>query len=206
MRVLLTRADRDVPDVPDVRDVLAADQRARAALRRAQSWARASARAVRGRSYRCAMQTDFDFYVGVWDVQNRRLVKRLAGSDEWETFPARSVARAVFDGAANLDEISFPTKGWSGLTLRLYDSDSDEWALYWVSDAASRIEPPVVGRWNDRREFVGYCDDTFEGRPVLVRFIWSGISEATAHWEQAFSIDAGQTWETNWVMDSTRVS
>ena len=63
------------------------------------------------------------------------------------------------DGAANLDEISFPTKGWSGLTLRLYDSDSDEWALYWVSDAASRIEPPVVGRWNDRREFVGYCDD-----------------------------------------------
>jgi hypothetical protein len=111
----------------------------------------------------------------------------------------------VFDGAANLDEISFPTKGWSGLTLRLYDSDSDQWALYWVSDAASRIDPPVVGRWNDRREFVGYCDDTFEGRPVLVRFIWNGISETTAHWEQAFSIDGGQTWETNWVMDSTRV-
>jgi hypothetical protein len=152
------------------------------------------------------MQTDFDFYVGVWDVQNRRLGKRLAGSDEWETFPARSVARAVFDGAANLDEISFPTKGSSGLTLRLYDSDNDEWALYWVSDAASRIDPPVVGRWTDRREFVGYCDDTFEGRPVLVRFIWSGVTEATAHSEQAFSIDGGQTWETNWVMDSTRVS
>ena len=63
-------ADRDVPDD------LAADQRARAALRRAQSWARASAWAVRGRSYRCVMQTDFDFYVGVWDVQNRRLVKQ----------------------------------------------------------------------------------------------------------------------------------
>jgi hypothetical protein len=29
----------------------------------------------------------------------------------------------------------------------------------------------------------------------LVRFIWSGISEATAHWEQAFSIDGGQIWE-----------
>jgi hypothetical protein len=39
-----------------------------------------------------------------------------------------------------------------------------------------------------------------------VRFIWSGISETTAHWEQAFSIEGGQTWETNWVMDSTRVS
>ena len=51
--------------------------------------------------------------------------------------------------------------------------------------------------------------DTWRGhdaavRPILVRFIWSGVTTATPRWEQAFSDDGGRTWETNWVMDFTR--
>jgi hypothetical protein len=149
---------------------------------------------------------DFDFYVGTWEVANRRLTARLAGSQDWEEFPARSVARPIFGGAGNLDEITFPTRGWSGLTLRLHNPQTDEWSLYWVGSTATAVEPPVVGRWNERGEFVGYCEDVHEGRPVRVRYLWSGISETTAHWEQAFSPDGGDTWETNWIMDSVRVA
>jgi len=152
------------------------------------------------------MTGDFDFYVGTWEVANRRLAKRLAGCDDWEEFPATSVARPILGGAGNMDEINFPTRGWSGLTLRLYDPERSEWALYWVGGTASSIDPPVVGRWNQKRVFVGYCDDRFEGRPIRVRYIWSDISDTTAHWEQAFSEDGEQTWETNWIMDSVRVS
>jgi hypothetical protein len=152
------------------------------------------------------MSGDFDFYVGTWQVENRRLAQRLAGSDEWETFPATSVARPVLGGAANIDEISFPTKGWHGLTLRLHDRATDEWALYWVGDQAARIEPPVVGRWGEDGRFVGWCDDVHEGTPVRVRFVWSGVTATTAHWEQAFSADGGRTWETNWTMDSVRTA
>jgi hypothetical protein len=68
---------------------------------------------------------DFDFLVGSWDVVNRRLTKRLAGSDEWGQFPATSECVRLFDGAANLDEIRFPTRGFSGLSLRLYDPQQD---------------------------------------------------------------------------------
>ena len=51
-----------------------------------------------------------------------------------------------------------------------------------------------------------YADDQHEGRPVRCRFIWSDISATTARWEQAFSVDGEQTWETNWIMDFTRAS
>jgi hypothetical protein len=47
-------------------------------------------------------------------------------------------------------------------------------------------------------------EDTLDGRPILVRFRWSGITTETPRWEQAFSEDGGETWETNWVMDFTR--
>ena len=46
-------------------------------------------------------------------------------------------------------------------------------------------------------------EDTFEGRPIRVRFTWTGVTTETPHWEQAFSEDGGETWETNWVMDFT---
>ena len=47
--------------------------------------------------------------------------------------------------------------------------------------------------------------DTFEGRPILVRFVWSDMTATTCRWEQAFSTDDGATWEVNWIMESTRI-
>jgi hypothetical protein len=64
---------------------------------------------------------DFDFYTGTWDVTNRRRTDFLDEASAWEEFPAVSRATRHFGGAANLDEIEFPTLGYAGLTLRLYD-------------------------------------------------------------------------------------
>jgi hypothetical protein len=150
------------------------------------------------------MTTDFDFLQGTWDSANRRLVKPLTGSDEWEEFRGRSVARPIFGGAGNLDEITFPDKGTAGLTVRLYNPQTELWSLHWVSSRRDVIDPPVIGRFVDGRgEFLG--DDVYEGTPIRVRYIWSDITTTTAHWEQAFSTDGGTTWETNWFMDFTRV-
>ena len=44
-----------------------------------------------------------------------------------------------------------------------------------------------------------------EGRPIVVRFTWSDITEIGVRWEQAFSPDEGHTWEKNWIMEMTRV-
>ena len=48
------------------------------------------------------------------------------------------------------------------------------------------------------------CDDTFEGRPIRVRYTWSRTHTPTPRWEQAFSDDGGDTWETNHVTDFSR--
>lgn len=145
----------------------------------------------------------FGFLVGTWDVANRRRERWLAACDDWDEFPATSTCWSLFGGAANLDEITFPTKGVAGLTLRLYEPASKVWTLNWVSSRDGRLTPPVRGSFSDG---VGtfYGDDSHEGQDVRVRFIWSRITPLSARWEQAFSADGGQGWETNWVMDFTR--
>lgn len=149
------------------------------------------------------MTREFDFFTGTWDVANRRLTERLAGCTDWEEFPGVAVGQLAFGGAAHIDEIVFPTKGWAGLTFRLFDPARETWSLYWVSSLDGQMQPPLVGRFtNGRGEF--FSDDTFGGRPIRVRFIWSDITPTSARWEQAFSADGEQTWETNWFMAFTR--
>jgi hypothetical protein len=146
---------------------------------------------------------DFDFLIGSWTVANRRLTTLFAGSDDWETFPGTSTARSIFGGAGNTDEIVFPTLGTSGFTLRLFDVERKEWSLSWASSRTGRLYPPVVGTFTaGRGDFYG--DDTHEGQPIRAHFIWSGITDSSARWEQEFSADGGLTWESNWVMEFTR--
>src|SRR5258708_15248043 len=49
-----------------------------------------------------------------------------------------------------------------------------------------------------------YGDHVFETKPVRVRFIWSRDAATRCRWQQAFSADAGRSWETNWIMDFSR--
>jgi hypothetical protein len=46
--------------------------------------------------------------------------------------------------------------------------------------------------------------EVFDGRHIFNRFIWTVTSRDACRWEQAFSVDGGRTWETNWIMDFTR--
>ena len=65
------------------------------------------------------------------------------------------------------------------------------------------LDPPVIGSF-DGDEGVFEGSDSFDGKAILVRFTWSGVTTPTPRWEQAFSADGGGTWETNWVMEFMR--
>lgn len=147
---------------------------------------------------------DFDFFAGSWNVIHRRLVKPLTGSDEWDEFPGTSVASRHFDGAASFDEIKCPSRGFTGLTIRIFNPATEQWSIYWASTSRGTLDTaPMVGAFDgDRGEFYG--EERHDGASVRCRFIWTVHGPDSCRWEQAFSADGEQTWETNWTMDFTR--
>ena len=94
--------------------------------------------------------------------------------------------------------------GYVGMSFRFFDPKTKLWSIYWAdSRNPGPLEPPVVGAFDgDVGIFEG--PDTFEGRPIVVRYTWSGVTTSTPRWEQAFSEDGGETWETNFVSEFTR--
>ena len=152
-----------------------------------------------------ATASDFDFWFGSWDVRNRWLRRRLAGSDDWEEFDATVVARPLLDGVGNEDEFRTDhAGGFIGMSFRFFDPERRRWSIYWAdSRRPGELDPPVFGTFfGDVGLFEG--EDVYRGRPILVRFAWSGVTTPTPRWEQSFSDDGGRTWETNWVMDFAR--
>lgn len=154
---------------------------------------------------------DFDFWMGRWRIENKRLVGRLSGSTEWETFEANGYARPLPGGIGNYDEF-VPVSwrpGYVGMSLRVFNPATKLWSIYWLDnktgglDEAGFLLPPVVGKFENG---VGIFEgaDELDGNPITVRFTWSDISKDSARWEQAFSPDNGETWEVNWVMVMTR--
>jgi len=149
---------------------------------------------------------DFDFWIGRWTVRNRVLRERLAGSDEWDEFDATVEARLILDGLGNEDEFQTDhAGGFTGMSFRFFDPVQKRWSIYWAdSRRPGALDPPVFGAFaGDVGVFEG--PDTFAGRPILMRFTWTGVTTSAPRWEQAFSEDSGETWETNWIMDFTRV-
>jgi hypothetical protein len=111
------------------------------------------------------------------------------------------------DGRANIDDSVFnlPDGEVRGVGLSAYDSATGQWAI-WGLDGRNPhgpLGPPIKGRFDNGIGTL-YADDTFRGKPIRVRVIWSHLTPTIARWEQAFSPDGGNTWETNWITDFRR--
>jgi len=151
-------------------------------------------------------QHDFDGLIGKWKYHLKRRLNPLTGSDKWIEFEGTGLCYKIWDGRANLDtlEVDGPTGHIEGLTLRLYNPKSHQWSLYWANAKDGTLGgPPQIGEFkNGRGEF--YAQDTFNGRAILIRYVWTGINSASPHFEQSFSGDGGKTWEVNWITDQVR--
>lgn len=147
---------------------------------------------------------DFEFLYGQWLVRNRRLRQRLVGCDDWDAFDSMQKCWPLLNGLGNVDEFVCDDCGPLGATLRFFDPQSRRWTLHWVSSRDGLLQPPVQGAFRgDVGEFYG--EDQVNGKPILVRYLWTRTNPEAPRWEQAFSDDGGATWETNWVMEFSRL-
>src|ERR1700736_371970 len=151
---------------------------------------------------------DFDFLIGDWKAHVKRLPDRLVGSTHWIEYDGISRHKKLLDSNSNFEEFDVENRA-QGLrikaqTLRLYNPESHQWSIYLLDlDKGTLDLPPVVGQFNGKRgEF--YNQQTWEGRAVLVRYVWLNISPKSSRMEQSFSSDGGKTWEANWICELSR--
>lgn len=151
-------------------------------------------------------QHDFDFDIGVWKTHLRRLVHPLSGSTTWIELEGTTVVRKVWNGRANLAELEADGPGGhlQVLSLRLYDPQARQWSLNAANSKGGTLSQPTIGEFrNGRGEF--FDQESFNGRTILVRNVWSDITADSCRFEQSFSDDGGKTWEVNWIAVDTRV-
>jgi hypothetical protein len=147
----------------------------------------------------------FDWEIGTWKTELRRLAKPLSGSNEWVEYRGTSVVRKVLDGRANLVELRVEGAAGriEGASLRLYNPQARQWSLNYASARSGTMTRPMHGGFKGGRgEFYG--EEDLDGRMILVRFVISEVTADSARFEQAYSEDGGRTWETNWIAVDTR--
>jgi hypothetical protein len=149
---------------------------------------------------------DFDFQQGRWHVHHRRLRARLAGCHDWEEFAGTCEQRPILGGNGNLEDntLDLPGGSYCAVALRSWDPASARWAIWWLDGRSPHaLDTPVIGGFAGN---VGtfHADDALDGRPIRIRFLWLHTDTDAPRWEQAFSANGGESWETNWTMDFTR--
>lgn len=152
-------------------------------------------------------RADFDFFIGSWTLQNRCLREWLKGSTSWEEFRGASVVRKILGGLGHIEEVTMERASGAAeeLVVRLFDPQTRQWSIYEADSGSGFDLRPVIATFKDGR-MEGHAYTPWEGKYIFRRVVWSEITAASFHWEQAFSADGGSTWETNWIADFVRIS
>jgi hypothetical protein len=152
-------------------------------------------------------QRDFDFNLGIWKANVKRLRNPLTGSRDWIDLSGTVNVRRIWDGRAQMDEVELdgPDGHFQIMTLFLYNPESRQWSASFANSKVGTLSVPMIGEFkNGRGEF--YSQESLNGRSILARQIWSVIKPNSHRLEQAFSDDGGKTWETNYIATKTRAN
>ena len=148
---------------------------------------------------------DFDFNIGHWDVEVKRLTNPLSSNSKWTEWKGSGDVAPVWNGRASVAqfELDGPTGHLQGVGLRLYNQEAKQWTISWANSRDGTIGVPIAGEFKDGRgDFVDV--EEFNGRQIFVRNEFSKITPDSCYFEQAFSGDNGRTWEANWLMTFKR--
>jgi hypothetical protein len=155
----------------------------------------------------------FDFLVGSWKVLNTRkkgnyfLAPAVGEEIIWEEFSGRDIFEQRLNGRAIVEhwEATLPSgENALGLSMKAFEPATQQWSIVWIDNRNPLDYRPLYGTFENGVGTFFQVIETADGQPLHVRFIWDEMTAHTARWQQAFSFDGGEHWETNWVMKFTR--
>jgi hypothetical protein len=153
-------------------------------------------------------ENDFDFLLGTWTIRNRRRTNPFEKEGIWEEFQAKQTGVKYLDGKVQFEffEGTMPNGVIrKGITIRNYDPRTEQWSIRWLDNINPLDFGALKGSFqNEIGLFYEEITSPLDGRPLRCRFTWDNLSATTARWQQAFSYDKGETWETNWIAEFTK--
>jgi len=148
---------------------------------------------------------DFAFNNGVWHTHIKRILNPFSDASGSIEINGTVSVRKVWGGRAQLEEIEAegPKGHWEALTLFLYNPQSYQWSQIFIDSKMGVVNPPLVGGFKDGRGEL-FNQDTFNGRSILVRGVWSDITANSHTYEESYSDDVGRTWKAAFLGSLTR--
>lgn len=153
-------------------------------------------------------KADFNFLVGAHRVHHKKLKSRLNNCTEWIEFDGTHTQEILLNGMGNLEQQKMTTVDGDpieGIALRLFDPASKLWSIYWADSKIGKLDVPMIGSFENNTGYF-FAKDHFNEKPILVQFKWDASNPNQTVWSQAFSDDAGKTWEWNWYMYFTKTA
>src|SRR5260370_2287259 len=91
-------------------------------------------------------QHDFDFEIGTWKTHLSRRLHPLSGSNTWVEYEGTTVVRNVWNGRANLLELTAdgPPRHFECLNRRLHNPQSHQWSLNFANSNGGTLSQPTI--------------------------------------------------------------
>lgn len=146
----------------------------------------------------------FDFWIGVWDVNLR--IQQEDGS--WEDqVKAEAHIYPILDGKAILELWNETSRagGIKGFSLRYFREDLDQWELWlnWPGPNRSGTST-LTGQFRHGRGEFFSTQRTDDNTELLSRYTFTDITKNSLRWDDAYSTDGGKTWSNQWIMEFDR--
>jgi hypothetical protein len=142
----------------------------------------------------------FDFWIGVWDVNLRVRQEDLRWKDSEE---AEARIYPILQGKAVLE--LWDGKRIKGFSLRYFDPEREKWVLWLNWPGRNRSgSSSLDGEFRHGRGEFFSVQRGPGGMETISRYTFSDITPTSLRWDDAYSSDGGRTWSNAWIMEFSR--
>ena len=144
----------------------------------------------------------FDFWIGEWDVNLRVREEDFSWAEQ---VAARVSIYRILDGKAILE--LWDSEPIIGFSIRYFDREAGRWVLWlnWPGENRSGGDGLQGEFRHGRGEFFSTFP-TEDGGEGISRYTFSDIGLDRLRWDDAFSVDGGNTWSHGWIMEWSRAA